>query len=92
MSELNQLIQQRDQLERQIHEIKKRESAEVLAKVRELVKAHGFTEKEVFGKVGQGVKVIAKYRDPQSGQTWTGRGKVPKWLEGKDKTAFLITA
>jgi DNA-binding protein H-NS len=34
--------------------------------------------------------VAAKYRDPNSGQTWTGRGRSPKWLEGKDKKQFLI--
>lgn len=27
--------------------------------------------------------VAAKYRDPASGQTWTGRGKQPVWLRDK---------
>ena len=29
--------------------------------------------------------VPTKYRDDATGQTWTGRGRAPKWLEGKDK-------
>jgi DNA-binding protein H-NS len=37
-----------------------------------------------------GGKVAAKYRDPATGQTWTGRGKAPKWIDGKDRSAFLI--
>ncbi|WP_244817388.1 H-NS family nucleoid-associated regulatory protein [Caballeronia sp. Lep1P3] len=33
----------------------------------------------------------AKYRDPDSGATWSGRGKAPGWLaSAKDRTAFLI--
>jgi DNA-binding protein H-NS len=35
-------------------------------------------------------KVAAKYRDAETGQTWTGRGKAPKWIEGKDRTPFII--
>jgi DNA-binding protein H-NS len=35
-------------------------------------------------------KVAAKYRDSATGQTWTGRGKAPKWIEGKDRTPFVI--
>jgi DNA-binding protein H-NS len=34
--------------------------------------------------------VPTKYRDDATGQTWTGRGRAPKWLEGKDKNKFLI--
>ncbi|CAB3690976.1 H-NS family nucleoid-associated regulatory protein [Paraburkholderia rhynchosiae] len=34
---------------------------------------------------------LAKYRDPKSGATWSGRGPAPAWLAGaKDRTKFLI--
>jgi DNA-binding protein H-NS len=36
--------------------------------------------------------VAPKYRDPATGKTWTGRGRAPTWLEGKDKVKFLISA
>jgi DNA-binding protein H-NS len=33
----------------------------------------------------------AKYRDPKSGATWSGRGSAPAWLAGtKDRSKFLI--
>ncbi|MGF6410061.1 H-NS family nucleoid-associated regulatory protein [Paraburkholderia sp. MM5482-R1] len=33
----------------------------------------------------------AKYRDPKSGATWSGRGPAPAWLAAvKDRTKFLI--
>jgi len=34
---------------------------------------------------------VAKYRDPKSGKTWTGRGKPPAWIAGaKNRDAYLI--
>ena len=36
---------------------------------------------------------IAKYRDPASGKTWTGRGTPPAWIAGaSDRATFLISA
>ena len=39
--------------------------------------------------------VPPKYRHPQTGATWTGRGKAPRWIteaeaEGKSREQFLI--
>ncbi|NGM87627.1 H-NS histone family protein [Parapusillimonas sp. SGNA-6] len=39
--------------------------------------------------------VPIKYRDPDTGATWTGRGKPPRWIaaaeaEGKSRNDFLI--
>jgi DNA-binding protein H-NS len=36
------------------------------------------------------VKVAPKYRDPATGQTWTGRGKAPKWIQNEDREKFAI--
>lgn len=33
-----------------------------------------------------------QYRDDSTGQTWTGRGKRPKWLEGKNLEDFSVKA
>jgi DNA-binding protein H-NS len=35
---------------------------------------------------------VAKYRDPKTQKTWTGRGKPPAWIAGvKDRDAYLIS-
>ncbi|HEU0229307.1 MAG TPA: H-NS histone family protein [Burkholderiaceae bacterium] len=39
--------------------------------------------------------VPIKYRHPETGETWTGRGKAPRWIikaesDGKQRDAFLI--
>jgi DNA-binding protein H-NS len=31
-----------------------------------------------------------KYRDPASGATWSGRGRAPAWITGKDRNDFLV--
>jgi len=33
-----------------------------------------------------------KYRDPRTGKTWSGRGRAPRWIQGEDRTPFLINA
>lgn len=33
--------------------------------------------------------VAPKYRNPETGDTWSGRGRAPKWVVG-DKEAYLI--
>lgn len=35
---------------------------------------------------------IPKYRDPKTGATWTGLGKAPRWITGRDRTPFLINS
>ncbi|MCX7209982.1 MAG: H-NS histone family protein, partial [Burkholderiales bacterium] len=32
----------------------------------------------------------AKYRNNTTGETWSGRGKPPKWMAGHDKSQYLI--
>ncbi|MDR6500657.1 H-NS histone family protein [Burkholderia sp. MS455] len=34
----------------------------------------------------------AKYRDPVSGAVWSGRGREPRWIAGRDRATFLIQA
>jgi DNA-binding protein H-NS len=61
-----------------------------------IMREHGLTLADLagVGKAPKAVKTRApvpmKYRDDASGQTWTGRGRAPKWLEGKKKEDFLI--
>lgn len=41
-----------------------------------------------FSKL-KGRKLEPKYKDPVSGKTWAGRGRLPKWVVG-DKEQFRI--
>jgi DNA-binding protein H-NS len=97
MTSLKDLIAQREALEKQIAELRQTEIADSIAKVRALIAEYGLTQSDIFGGSSKekkaktaGSKVAAKYRDPISGKEWSGRGLAPKWLQGKDKSAYLI--
>ncbi|WP_373321143.1 H-NS histone family protein [Paraburkholderia flagellata] len=57
-----------------------------------------FIGKKRGRKPGKGAKaagakrtVAAKYADPKTGATWTGRGRAPAWIRDvKDRSKFLI--
>jgi DNA-binding protein H-NS len=95
-----ELLQQREALEQAIATARANELSEAIAKARELVAEFGLTVQDVFpagrgasksgNKSSSGNKVAPKYRDSATGQTWTGRGKAPKWIEGQDRTQYLI--
>ncbi|WP_084416540.1 H-NS histone family protein [Massilia alkalitolerans] len=72
------------------------ELVEARRKVRELMDAHKLSPLD-FAESNKKTKsaekkgtVQAKYRDPDSGATWTGRGRAPRWLSGRNKEEFLI--
>ena len=96
MTTLAELIKQKEALDSQIANTRQAELADAISKVKALVAEHGLTQSDVFGgskgakKPNGGGKVAAKYRDLSSGQTWTGRGKAPKWIDGQDRSKFLI--
>ncbi len=61
----------------------------------QLSQIEGKQHEKVAGRGLQGRKVAAKYRHPKTGEEWSGRGGVAKWLaaeikSGKKKEAFLI--
>jgi DNA-binding protein H-NS len=65
--------------------------AEAITAMKSLATQFGILAREVFDPV----KADVKYRGP-AGETWTGRGLVPKWLRdmevaGHDRTEFLVS-
>ncbi|MGU7784414.1 H-NS histone family protein [Burkholderia sp. PU8-34] len=65
--------------------------------IRAKVAEYGITEKDIFGaRRGQSAKQAkapaeAKYRDPKTGATWSGRGRAPAWIkDAKNRNRFLI--
>lgn len=97
MSNYQELLKQREVLEAQIQEARRAELATALQTVHALIRQFQLTEQEVFPPLrtraagaNAGTKVAPKYRDPATGQTWTGRGKAPKWIQGQDRTPFAI--
>ncbi|WP_454875514.1 H-NS histone family protein [Paraburkholderia xenovorans] len=87
------LLAQKEQLEKLIAEAHKKEASATLERVREAVAEFGFTPEDVFGKRRKDarVPVAPKYRHPETGETWSGRGRAPRWLKDQDLERFRIT-
>ncbi len=87
---LKELLAERAQLDVQIATTRKDAAKEALANVLELVNEFGFTAQQVFPWKPVVTKVASKYLDEKTGATWTGRGKPPAWIAGKNREDFLI--
>lgn len=64
------------------------ERAEVRQKLIDIAKEAGFEISDLFSKGGRKGKgtVAVKYRDPKNPEnTWTGRGRMPRWLVAATK-------
>jgi DNA-binding protein H-NS len=66
--------------------------AEVRAKLEAMAATAGFKISDLFGgRGGKGRKVAAKYANPDNpSETWTGRGRKPRWLSAKLKDGDKI--
>lgn len=82
------------ELQEKAEKVRQAEIAKVIADIRAKIEEYGITEADLFtGRKGRGAiaaTVKPKYRNPSTGETWTGRGKPPKWISGKDKEQFVL--
>lgn len=62
-----------------------RNRAELRKKIETMVAEAGFKLTDIFGgRGGKGRTVAAKYVNPDDpSETWTGRGRKPRWLNAK---------
>lgn len=92
-------------LQAQAESIAKNQSSTVIARIRDLMDRHGLTTADIDahlhgvtrGRKSAEVKAVgksaraAKFTDPKTGATWTGRGRAPAWIaNAKDRSKFLI--
>lgn len=102
MATLKELEQQQADLAKRIAEMRAAARQEVLSQIKSLMAEHGLSTADLSASPSRksggptvGSKVAPKYRDPQTGATWTGRGLKPKWLkqsleQGKTLEEFAI--
>lgn len=85
MATYQELKAQADALLKAADEARKIENRELIADIRAMIREHGITADQLgFAPAGKGsrTKAPAKYRDPITGSTWSGRGRTPKWMDG----------
>jgi DNA-binding protein H-NS len=100
---LQELLAQKEALDREIERTKQQERAAAIEQVRTLMAQYGLSAADLSlrdlargkAKVRTGRKVAAKYRNGSTGETWSGRGLQPKWLKaalasGKKLSDFAV--
>lgn len=90
-----ELLAQRQALEEQLDKARERETRLALIEIVQKMREYGITLHELIGK-----KAVAepaqpegavKYRDPATGATWSGRGRAPRWIVGKNREDFAVS-
>jgi DNA-binding protein H-NS len=104
MSTVAELLAQKAEIEKKIAEAQREEKASAIAQVKALMAQHGLSVADLASRATvsgratsakSGAKVAAKYRDPSTGSTWSGRGLKPNWLKaaldsGKSLSDFAV--
>lgn len=103
---LGELLAQKAALEQQIAEVQRAERSQAIVQVKALIAQFGLSAADIgFARplslgapsapVRAPKKLAAKYRNPETGETWSGRGLKPKWLAaalaaGRTLTDFAV--
>jgi DNA-binding protein H-NS len=94
MATYRQLTEQLAKVQAQMEAARGKEMAAVIAQIKAQIAEYGITAEELgFSskrtRRGKSGGLPPKYRNPSTGQTWSGRGRRPSWL-GKRPDKFLI--
>lgn len=97
MSQYAELKAQIAKLQAQADEARRNEVANVIAEIKEKIAEFGlsagdlgYAEGARRGRPPKKAPLPPKYRDPKTGATWSGRGKPPRWIVGKNRDRLLI--
>lgn len=96
--EIRELMEQRRELDERIEQLRSQARNQAIEQARSLIDSFNLTADDLFKTSRKGrtrgapesVSAEPRYRDPETGKTWTGRGRVPAWLTDKDDPRFKI--
>jgi DNA-binding protein H-NS len=94
MATYKQLTAQLEKLHKEVAVAREKEIEQAIADIKQKIVEYGITAEELgFSSkraAGKKTPLPAKYRNPKTGETWSGRGRSPAWLAGKNRERFLI--
>lgn len=98
MATYKELKAQAEALLQQAEVARRAEIAAVVTEIQSKMKEYGITLADLKGGVKKPksrAAVVTKYRNPATGESWSGRGRAPKWLadelaKGLAREAFLV--
>jgi DNA-binding protein H-NS len=87
-----ELLARKHELDIEIENARRAEAEAALESIRETIAAFGFTPEDVFGSRRKSKTTSSgpRFRNPETGESWGGRGPRPRWLKGKDPEQFRI--
>lgn len=96
MASYKQLTAQLEKLHKEVAVAREKEIAQAIADIKQKVAEYDLTAEELGFTTERkparkaAASAVAKYRNPKTGETWSGRGRSPSWLAGKNRERFLI--
>jgi len=95
MPSYKQLTAQLEKLHKEVAAAREKEIAEAILDIRAKIAEYDITADELgfAGPRTNGARkrpLPPRYRNPKTGDTWSGRGRAPGWLAGKNRDRFLI--
>jgi DNA-binding protein H-NS len=95
MATYKQLTAQLEKLHKEVALAREKEIEQAIADIKQKIAEYGITAEELgFSSKRTAAKktpLPARYRNPKTGETWSGRGRAPGWLAGKNRDRFLIS-
>jgi DNA-binding protein H-NS len=97
MSTYAELKAKLERLNKEAEAARKIEVATILTDIREVILTYEIRPEQIFptwktlrAPDRRRGERPPKYRNPLTGETWSGRGRAPKWLAGRERDHFLI--
>ncbi len=93
MASFKEIQAQIEQLQQQAAAQRENELAGAVQQIRDLMQEYGITVEDLQPSRKKGTAKKAgtvQFRHPETGDTWSGRGRMPHWLQGKDKEQFRV--
>ena len=95
MTSYAEYVEQIAKLQSLAEAARKDELTGAVQKIKDLMQQYGLTVDDLSsGTRAKPAKpkgtVPSQFKNPETGETWTGRGRAPRWVDGKDKEEFRI--
>ncbi|WP_133649636.1 H-NS family nucleoid-associated regulatory protein [Paraburkholderia flava] len=97
MTQYADLKAQIARLQAQADDARRTEVVNVIAEIKRKITEYGLSAQDLGfaaaarrGRPPKKAPLPPRYQDPKTGSTWSGRGKPPKWIAGKNRERFLI--
>lgn len=90
LDQYNEVVRQIQVLQAQADDLRAAAMKRAAAMVQHLMDQSGLTLADLDAKPKQKRNITIRYRGPEPGQEWSGQGREPKWMKGKNRDDFRV--